>query len=189
MCHFRAAVRLLLTGAILASAGCREPNVMPAALAGQDASVGAPAPVAGAGLAGDDAVGDPPDLSSGVEAASLCNIESINGAALDATPHPIAGSEQVRGWLGSEGGAALERPLLVLADARGAIVRHIPLSPTIERPDVGAAFPDRRGLVGKGFAQDIDGAGLAGGDYHLFLVYESNGRRFVCDNGRLISIR
>lgn len=152
-------------------AGCREPNANPVF---SGAHTVAPAP--SSRFADERRV-----------PATLCNLEFIGASAFAAAPVSVESPVLVRGWLGSDEGTLVD-PLLMLVDGDGAVAARYPLTLDRDRPDVVHAYPGQQGLARSGFEVTVDPAVLAPREYHLYLAYDSAGKHYACDNGRIVRL-
>jgi len=164
--------RIAICLSALALAACREPN-----------------PHAFYADAHARATASPPPAPAAARpiAATLCNVEFVDGVAFTAAPMPVAAPVAIRGWLGSDGGAP-RNPRLLLVDGAGAVAAQFALTLDRARPDVVRAYPGRAGLQRSGFELRVDPAALAPQDYHLYLAYDSAGGPHACDNGRRVRV-
>lgn len=119
--------------------------------------------------------------------ATLCNLEFIGASPFAAAPISVDSPVLVRGWLGSEEGTLVD-PRLVLVDGAGAVAARYPLTLDRDRPDVVHAYPGHPGLERSGFEVTVDPAVLAPQEYHLYLAYDSAGKHYACDNGRIVRL-
>ena len=138
----------------------------------------------------------PPVLATRIEApepspppaykiSTLCNLESVNGAAFANADAPIDRTPTVEGWLAVDGKDAR----FILAREDKAIVASYPLQATRARPDVAQAFASQGVGTETGFRHTLQLEGVPAGRYHAYLAYMGSQGAVACDNGRHVVIQ
>jgi hypothetical protein len=117
--------------------------------------------------------------------STLCNLESVDGAAFGNADAPIDRAPTVEGWLAMDGTNAQ----FVLAREDKAIVASYPLQATRARPDVAQAFASQGVGAETGFRRTLQLEGVPAGRYHAYLAYMGSQGAVACDNGRHVVIQ
>ena len=123
-----------------------------------------------------------------VIAATLCNLESVDGQAFTGTAITLAAPSAVKatGWLKAERPAAVvERATLRIEAEDKSRVWEVPVQLAIAREDLGASAD---GAATPGFDLAFDAAALPSGRYHLDLTHRVDGVLYGCDNGRYVTL-
>ncbi|MFY2763403.1 hypothetical protein [Arenimonas sp. MALMAid1274] len=135
---------------------------------------------------------DSPVKAAGPETVSFCNIEYLGDKVLDTDPATLEEPLVLRGWLGDERGAVPHRIQLQFSDAAGELEAAVPVVLGVDRSDVAAVFPERKGLEKSGFELALDPADLPAGTWRLSLLYaageDENAPLRRCDNDRRLVI-
>lgn len=190
--------RNLILAAIAAGlvAACQEPNAVPAQDATAATAPTVSVPVAAAAPAAMPAGQFPKELSAAAATAelkpdALCNLERIDNQLLGSSePYTPADSHRavLTGWLGDGSTKSLPSgPVLMFRMVGVSRVWETPLNLSVPRDDVVKAT-GAAGLKMSGFSLDADLSALPVGSYRMVLVYDREGARYACDNGRDLAI-
>lgn len=124
--------------------------------------------------------------------ANSCVIAAVNGEnfanqTVDVDRGTVIG---LGGWLANERNRTIGRHAWIVLDGEGGLPSlQAPIVLRDKRPDVQQALGGARGYAYAGFIVDISSSAMATGVYHAYIVFESRGIYYTCDNGRHLRIR
>lgn len=133
----------------------------------------------------------PTTLPAPLLQAQACNIESIGGGLYTEAAQASSGSTvAITGWLlDTTSQVEPANAELYVVKAGQAAAWSVPLKLNLRRDDVAKLYGGSDEYRHSGFDLDIDLKPLNSGQYHLYLIYGSNGHNYVCDNGRILQIK
>lgn len=122
--------------------------------------------------------------------ARHCNIERLDGVPFGPEVRQLSRSGfELSGWVVDQGKSSVPADAHIWLEKKGdPRIWSIPLGLTIDRPDVMKNQGNIPGYLRSGFTVNITASSLPAGEYHLLIQYPSDGRAFVCDNGRLLRV-
>jgi hypothetical protein len=120
-----------------------------------------------------------------------CNLENVNGAALegDAPSVPRNAPVTVAGWLVDvAAGAVPSKARLRLENADGTSAWEQPISEWGDRPDIVAAKGNNAAFQKSGFTTTMQVGALPPGTYAIYLAYDASAGESACAVGRHITL-
>ena len=132
----------------------------------------------------------PEELRSvAINGGGKCNLERVNGQvfANDPIAVPRTGELQFEGWIINEGATVAMEQVWIRAST-GPKVLYSSTESGPKRPDIVTAFKSPN-YEASGFKAFMDSSKQPAGDYSLTLIGLSQGKAYMCDNGRRVSLK
>lgn len=183
----RRALTLSLVAACALSA-CKEP---------QPPADFTPEPGQAAMTAGSDPLVDAPvELTYDERRVALvpglrCNLERVNGTRFEGKPITVSKSGMVRfaGWMADADAKQVPPEFdLRLVNTANQRVWKATARTGGARSDVQTLLGGDAAFAATGYALELDPTQLPDGTYRLYSVLQKDGKAFVCDNGRAVTV-
>lgn len=118
-----------------------------------------------------------------------CNLERVNGQvfANDPIAVPRVGELQFEGWIINDGATVAMEQVWIRASA-GPKVLYSSTESGLKRPDIVIAF-NSPNYETSGFKAFMDSSKQPAGDYSLTLIGLSQGKAYMCANGRRVLLK
>lgn len=119
-----------------------------------------------------------------------CNIAFINGENFNHTIDIVSGTPAgLGGWLvDTVTKTSAKNAWIILANPSAGHSYQSRINLRSRAEDVEEAFGGDLGFAYSGFIAELDTKNVIAGKYHVYIIYDSTGTFYTCDNGRYLNI-